>query len=74
MLLPRVKHYVTKSPMPDTENFLCHCWSKETKWAISIALDSLPELEGKTLLLLKTLSSDTGLGGIGLELTWKAPP
>lgn len=38
------------------------------------ALDCLPELEGKTILLQTAHTSDTGLGGIELQLTWKASP
>lgn len=79
VLLPRAMHYITKAPVPGMENFLCRCWSEEyqspkTIWAVSFGLGSLPELEGKALLLLKTHSPVTGLGGVELKLTWKAPP
>lgn len=37
------------------------------------ALGCLPEFEGETVLLKIPETSDTGLGGIELDLTWKPP-
>ena len=42
--------------------------------AIATILDYLPELELKTLRLKIGHISDTGLGAMELELTWKPPP
>lgn len=41
---------------------------------VMATLDCLPELEGKTILLKTIHTSDTGFGGIELQLTWKASP
>lgn len=41
--------------------------------AIAAALDYLQELEGKTLLLKTTHSTETELGAMELELTWEPP-
>ena len=42
--------------------------------AIDTALDNLPELEGKTVLLKTEHTSESGIGAAKLELTWKAVP
>lgn len=43
-------------------------------WAIAIALDCRPELEGMFLLRKIPNTPDIGLGRIELVLTWKPPP
>lgn len=76
-LLPlRATDYLTKTPMPSIRNLSSNCWSEDYK-SLPDKMDycsCLPELEGKTLLLMTPHTSDTELRGIELKLTWKPSP